>query len=262
MADLPASRPAGKTPATTGQRQQPGSIDYTPADAVGFDQMPRAVVNALAGVLLGPPVAADAEPPVTKRQADGTYYQQAKGWWAGGDRYVTIDARRLLAPAEGQSLRPITGWKIDGIVSHFVAGIIPVNSVWRFDPGGGTEAGKGRRPNTDDPLDVLPEPLTAPVRGADVSAWREHGRGWAEETIVAPLVSPERILILKVQRKATSRRVLQTADWHAVTVDAAVSAIQALATDQTGRVLLGPAASPTQIGHSSQASGSIGPPKG
>lgn len=262
MAQPPVPRPSKLTPAIPGSdaRRQPGSIDYAPADAVGFDQMPQAVVDALAGILLGPPVAADAERPVAKRQADATYYQHAKGWWAGGDRYVTIDARRLLAPAEGQSLRPITGWKIDGTISHFAPGAVPVNSQWRFDPGDSGGSGKGKRPSADDPLDVLPGQLTAPIRGAEASAWREYGRGWAEETIVAGLATHGRVRVLKAQRKATSRRALEVADWHAVTLDAVIASVQPIATDPAGRVLLGPAVRPAELGGGSYPTGSIDPP--
>lgn len=259
MAQPPVPRPSS-APAVPGAdtRKAPGSIDYTPADAVGFGHMPKAVVASLSGVLLGPPLAADAEPLVAKRQADGTYYQQAKGWWAGGDRYMTIDARRLLAPAEGQTLKPITGWKIDGTISYFAAGVLPVNSQWRFDSSNGVP-GKGRRPSADDPLDVLPAHLTAPVRDADARAWREYGRGWAEETIVAVVSTPGNVRVLKAQRRATSRRALDTADWHAVTLDAPITAIQALATDPAGQVLLGQAVSPHQLGGGSAAAGSIEP---
>lgn len=250
MAQPPVPRSSRLSPAIpgSGTRRQPGSIDYTPADAVGFDQIPRAVVEALGGVLLGPPLAADAEQPVARRKADGTYYQHAKGWWVGGDRYVTIDARRLLAPAEGQSLRPITGWKIDGTINHFAPGAVPVNSQWRFDPGDPGGSGKQRRPSADDPLDVLPDQLIAPIRGAEASAWREYGRGWAEETIVAVLATHGRCRVLKAQRSATSRRALESADWHAVTLDAVIGFVQPIATDPGGRVLVGPAVRPTQLG--------------
>lgn len=246
MARPPVPRSAGNSPAVPDSaRRAPGAIGYEDADAVGFDQMPRSVVDALAGVLLGPPIAADAEPLVAKRRGGGTHYQQATGWWAGGDRYVSIDARRLLAPTEGQRLKPVTGWKIDGTVRYFAAGVLPTYSQWRFDAGVDEGAGKGRRSRTDDPLDVLPEQLTAPVRGANANAWRGYGPGWAEETIVAALTTPNRVRILKAQRKATSRRGLGAADWHAVTLEAPIVAVQALATDSYGRVLLGPAAQPT-----------------
>jgi hypothetical protein len=262
MAQPPAPRPSNLTPAVPGAatRHQPGAIDYTPTDAVGFERLPPAVANALAGVLIGPPVAADADEPVAKRQTDGTYYQQATGWWAGGDRYVTIDARRLLTPAEGQSLKPVTGWKIDGTIAHFAHAVLPVDSQWRFD--GAATPGKRARHKTDDPLDVLPEQLTAPVREAPASAWRERGRGWAQETIVAALAAHGRVRVLKAQRNATSFRALETADWHAVTLDAPIVAFQALATDPaTGRVLVGPTTRAAPLAPGSTSTNSIEPPR-
>jgi hypothetical protein len=211
-------------------------------DAVGFDLMPRPVIDALSGLLIGPPIAADAQPLVTKRKPDGTYYQQAVGWWAGSDRYLTIDARRLLAPVEGQKLKPVSGWKIDGTVSYFQPGVTPVHSEWRFDPGTDTGAKMKSRERVEDPLEALPEELTRPVRDADATAWREYRQGWAEETIVAALAGPDRIKVLKAQRTGTSRRALVTAHWHAETLDVPIASVQALVTDPYGRVLLGPPA--------------------
>ncbi|MGH9127629.1 MAG: hypothetical protein ACRDY2_01365 [Acidimicrobiales bacterium] len=243
MAQTPVPRPPGRTPAVAGgERSAPGSIDYVTADAVGFEHIPAAVVDALAGVLVGPPIAADADPPVAKRRSDGTCYQQATGWWAGGDRYVTVDARRPLAPGDGQKLKPVSGWRIDGTVSHFNPRVITSYSQWRFDPGGPTTAGTPLQ--ADDPLDVLPGELTRPIRDADASAWRVYGRGWAEETIVASLNKPDRVLILKAQRRATSRRALDSTDWHAVTLDAPIVWVQDLSTDSNGQVVLGDAVRP------------------
>lgn len=195
----------------------------------------------------------------TKRQPDGTYYQQATGWWAGGDRHVTIGARRLLAPAEGQKLKPVTGWKIDGTVHHLQPGVTPSFSQWRYDPGLGGAGSAGRRPRADDALDVLPAELTAPVRGAEASAWREYGRGWANETIVAALVTADRVRVLKAERKSTSSRGLDSTDWHAVTLDGPITWIQNLSTDSYGRVVLGQAMRPQFLPPGSAPNPPLGP---
>jgi hypothetical protein len=73
----------------------------------------------------------------------------------------------------------VTGWKIDGAVNHLQPGVAPSFSQWRYDPAASGAGSPGRRPRADDPLDVLPAELTAPVRDAEASAWRECGRGWA-----------------------------------------------------------------------------------
>lgn len=244
MAQSPVPRHPGVTSSapSSAANRQPGSIDYTPAQAVGFELLPGAVVEALAEVFFGSPIAADADKPVAIRRSDGTYYQHATGWWAGTDRYIAIDARRLLAPVEGQErkLKPTTGWKIDGTISHFAPGTVPTNSQWRFDPVGGATSGKGPRPSADNPLDVLPAQLTAPVRGAHASAWQEYGPGWAEETIVAALAAHGRVRVLKVHRNGTSRRALQSTAWHAVTLDALIVIVQPFATDPDGRLRIEP----------------------
>lgn len=216
-------------------------IDYgSPVDAVGFDRIPQPVIEALSPLLVGPPLAADAEELVVKRSPDGSHYQQAVGWWAGGDRYLTIDARRLLAPVEGHKLKPMSGWKIEGNVRYFYPGATPLHSQWRFDPGTDTGAKKKRRAHVDNPLEVLPEELTRPVRDAEASAWLTKGQGWAEETIVAAVAGPDRVKVLKAEREATSERALDSADWHVVTLDALIASVHPLATDGRGQVLLGP----------------------
>ena len=248
MAQHPVRRPSGGPPASlSGDQKPPGSIGYEPTDAVGFERMPAAVVKALAPVLLGPPVAADAEQPVTKRRPDGTHYQQSIGWWMGGDRYVAIDARRILAPAEGQKLKPAGAWKIEGTVCHIRPGVIPTSSQWRYDPGASGAGPTKRRARVEDPLDALPPELAAPVREADANAWREYGRGWASETLVAAVVTAERIRVLKAERKSTSRRGLESSDWHAVTLDAPITWIQDFSTDDNGKVVLGQAVRPRSL---------------
>lgn len=238
-------QPSGRIPAVAGPKNQPpGSIEYAPADAVGFEHLPAAVLDALSGVLLGPVVAADAEEPVIRRRADGIHYQHATGWWAGENRYVTIDARRLLAFTDGRKLKPVSGWKIEGAVSHFQPGVRPTTSEWRFEAGGGGSAPPAENRVADDVLEALPGPLAAPVLGAEASAWRKMGRGWATETIVATKASPERVLVLKAERRAPSEARLAAADWQAVTLDAPIVWIQSVSTDGYGRVALGAARQP------------------
>jgi hypothetical protein len=236
------------------------AIDYVPADAVGFQHLPQLVRYALGGVLIGTEVATDAEPPAVKRRPDGTYYQQATGWWASGDRYVIIDGRRRLAPATGRGFKAITGWKIDGMISYFPTGILPVTSRWPLDRRATTVGATGRRRIADDPLDVLPRHLAAPVRGADASASHKYQPGWAEETIVAALAASYRVRVLKAQRTATSRPALETADWCAVSLDAPVAAVQALGTDVRGQVRLAAATYPAPLRQGASSARSIRPP--
>ncbi|GEM_PF-2868182 len=225
----------------------PGQIGYVNAEAVGFEKLPRAVADALAGVMLGSPVAANADDRKAKRRADGTLYEHVTAWWAGTDRYVVIDARRLLAPAGGQTLRPVSGWRIEGTIDYYVAGVVPTTSQWRFQQSSTAPGTKRTAVEVDDPLDVLPAELTGPVRGGQTDAWRQYGRGWAEETIVATLRAPARVKVLKAQRRATSRRALQIADWHAITLDSPIALAQTFATDSYGTVVLGPQTWPSQL---------------
>jgi hypothetical protein len=134
-------------------------------------------------VVIGTKIAAKAEPPVAKRRPDGIYYQETGR--AGAGRRLIIEARGLLAQANGRALKPITGWKIDGTISHFPTGILPVTARWPFDRRPTTMGANGQRRIVDDPLDVLPHHLAAPVGGAEVSAWQNYRRDWAEEPVVS-----------------------------------------------------------------------------
>ncbi len=229
MARLPATpggmpaRRSGGIPAERGEK----SLAYVSATRVGFEQVPDEIVEELTaeGILLGEAVAATAEQPVAKRRADGSHYQQVTAWWASTRCYVVLDARRELAAAGEGRLRPAGAWSATGKVFRLPDGLAVASSVWRRSAG--TEgAGTTKRQSTDNPLDLLPPEVVKPVAGSQADAWREFGNGWATETVVASLLSAQRIRVVRATRKAASRRALDAADWTLETIDAPVTGHQ------------------------------------
>jgi len=222
MPNLPTT--GGSSHPTRGGQTPPGRVSYVEASAVGFELLPGPVHASLIPHLVGDQIAADADEPVVKRRPDGTCYQQATGWWASADRYVDITATRPLVPAGKGRLQPAGSWTTRATIYDLAPGSAPVSSSWRFD---GTAAGsdlKAALRTVDDPLDTLPPPLVAPIRGGRSNAWRTWNERSAEETVVAALQLHDRVRVLKAWRHARSRRALATAEWHAEALDAPVTA--------------------------------------
>ncbi len=225
--NLPEHRP-GTPPADRAKspaRHQPGQIGYVDADAVGFERVPRPVAEVLwgRGVLAGSMWAGSAERPVTKRRSDGSHYQFAEAWWASESRLVQFEAARELAGTGDGRFRPAREWEIRGDVHEFSQPAVPARSTWRLDAdAAGLGGRRPTRPRTSDPLEVLPPQVGAPVKGGESDAWREWAKGWAKETIVASRFHAGRVLLLRAERRASSRRALDTGEWVAETIDAAV----------------------------------------
>jgi hypothetical protein len=212
------------------------TLAYVTAPRVGFEQVPEGIVEALVaeGILVGAEVAATAEPPVAKRRADGSYYQLVTAWWASTSRYVILEVRRELAPAGDGRFRPTGAWSSTGKVFCLPDDVQAATSVWRRSGGAGG-AGRPRSQRTDDPLDLLPPEAARPVVGGQADAWREFGRGWAIETIVASRLFADRVRVLRATRQGTSRRALDGADWALETIDAPVVRSREFSVGQRGR---------------------------
>jgi hypothetical protein len=257
-AQLPVHRASMARPAVPEAELR--AIDYVPADAVGFQHLPQLVRYAVSGVLIGTEVAADAEPPVASAGPTAPTTSRQPG---GGPAPTDTSSSR---PAGGSPPQPVAASKRSRAGRSTGRSAISRPASCRLRPGGRSTvvpprwAPPGRRRIADDPLDVLPRHLAAPVGGADASAWQKYQPGWAEETIVAALATPDRVRTLRAQRTATSRPALETADWYAVSLDAPVAAVQALGTDSRGQLLLAPATYPALVRRGASSPRSIRPP--
>ena len=218
---LPVRRPGG-TPA----KRTPGQIEYVASERIGFEHIPQVLVEEMwaRGILVGEVWAAGADEGVAKRRPDGSHFQHIGGWWSSQWRYVQLDARRELLLGSDGRLRPGGPWHASGTICNFSAPFVPERSVWRYQPE--SASASGRRPPrhvATDPLDTLPGSVTAPVMGGSSYAWRESGRGWASESIVASKVHDGRVLLLRANREATSMKALAMADWVVETVNTPVA---------------------------------------
>jgi hypothetical protein len=249
MTQVPAPRGSGSVSTRGGgavAKKSPGSIDYVPADAVGFEILPEALRRALSGVLLGTELAADAEHPVTKRRQDGTHYQSASGWWVSSERVVVVEGRRTLERVGDNQFKPSGEWAASGTVYQFPLGLVPETSRWRFD-GGAAGDGKTRKQKAANALDALPPPLVAPVLGGLAGAWQRYRRGWAMETVVALRLTNDRVKVLSAEREANSLRALASSDWRATTLDSPIVAALSITSDSRGRVELGQSSTASQL---------------
>lgn len=214
----PVSRGTG-----TVTRRAPGKIPYEIAEAVGFDVVPEAVHQALssASLLTGAMWVGTGEL-VTKRRASGSHFRDLHAWWASDVRFVTFRAIRELASAGQGRFRFQGPWAVRGTAFDFATPVVPTSSVWRFQaPEQAVSQSRKARRNAE-PLEVLPPQVASPVVGGEADAWRQHGRGWAIETIVAFRLSDNRVCLLKAEREAASDRGLDMADWQVETADIAI----------------------------------------
>jgi hypothetical protein len=207
-------------------KRAPGKIPYEVVERAGFDVVPDAVQDALwaASVLIGTMWLGTGDL-VTKRRSDGSHFQHLRAWWASELRFVTFNAIRELTPTGEGRFRPQGGWTTRGTAFDFPSPRIPASSVWRLAASeqAGSEPRRVRR--NAGPLEVLPPQVASPVVGGEADAWREHGRGWAAETIVACKVKDNKVRLLKATREATSRRALDRADWNVETLDSQVETL-------------------------------------
>jgi hypothetical protein len=94
--------------------------------------------------------------------------------------------------------------------------------------GRGEESG-GTSVIAEDPLDVLPEYLQAPLRGGAAGAFLETARKWARETVVAHRLDAGRVRVLRAERQAESQRSLSRSPWVITNLDAPVTSSRRIA---------------------------------
>ncbi len=226
----PAKRTGGEVTTSQGpsgeiSTRSSGQLRYTPSDLVGFDYVPAEVVKQLhrENIIAGSEIAAWAEPPVTKRRADGCFYQIVSAWWADETRLVVFDVMRDLEQMGKGQFRPVGAWAPQGTVYQFPSGVSAV--TYSSTPEEGVSAkdnNSGASAIAKDPLDVLPEYLQSPMRGGTAGACLQTGRKWVRETVVAQKVGAGRAHVLRAQRDASSKQSLSQSTWTITSIDVPV----------------------------------------
>ena len=236
----PAKRTGGEVTTSQGRSgeistRSSGQLRYSPTDLVGFDHVPAEVVNQLhrENTIAGSEIAAWAEPPVTKRRADGSFYQVVSAWWADETRLVVFDVMRDLEQMGKGQFRPAGAWAPQGTVYQFPSGVSAVTYSSTPEEAVSAKHGKGGANEiAKDPLDVLPEYLQSPVRGGTAGACLQTGHKWVRETIVAQKVGGGRAHVLRAQRDASSKRSLPQSTWTITSIDVPVHGSRQLGSPQ------------------------------
>lgn len=203
----------------------PATVDYVAAAAVGFEIVP-AVVRArlVAARLIGSTaLSAGCEGLRTRRRANDTYYQSGEAWWGDATRAVLFTVRRELTHRGGDRYAPRSPWDVSGTIYYLgdVGG--PERSTWQFDTATSKARNASRPVTTDEPLDLLPPDVAAPVRGGRSDVWREHDPDSAAEHLSAIRTFDDRVLLLGASRTAPNVRALTSAAWTLTTLDAPIT---------------------------------------
>lgn len=204
----------------------PTSANYVPVTAAGFEILPEIVRLSLAErAVIGPaPLCASCLNLEVKRRSDGTHYQSGSAWWCDTTRAVLIECRREVKRLEGNKFSPGGNWSVSGVIHHLddVGG--PEESTWEFE--GTSSHGKGASSAivTQDPLDLLPSEVAAPVRGGQSDVWALVSPSSVTEYLTAVKVVDAEVLFLEGKRTARSKQSLHRGAWTLTTLVAPIRA--------------------------------------
>ncbi len=201
------------------------SVDYVPVDVAGFEIVPDVVRVRLTatGVIGKAALCASAKGLTVRRRADGSTYQSGSAWWADTTRAVIIDVRREVELRRGRRYEPVGAWRVSGVAHHLEDVGGAEHSTWQYDAAGTSGANSSPSVITDDPLDLLPPGVAAPVRGGLSDVWRESSPTSATEFLTALRVNDEEVRLLEAHRTARSEKVLTRAPWSVTTLMAPVT---------------------------------------
>ncbi|MCU1363802.1 MAG: hypothetical protein JWM55_1630 [Acidimicrobiaceae bacterium] len=203
----------------------PSSIGYTPAAAVGFEIVPEAVRSQLRamGIIGVSQLCASCEELGVRRRPDGTHYQSGEAWWGDATRAVLMTLSREMVQRGGRQFSPGGAWRVSGMVHHLgdVGG--PEKSTWQYDPAASTGKSDSPPVKTNDPLDLLPPDVAAPVRGGSSDVWLETSSSSATEYLTAIRVLANKVLQLEANRTARSKAALLRAAWTLTTLEAPIT---------------------------------------
>ncbi len=202
----------------------PASVDYAPAAEVGFEIVPSVVrARLFAAAMIGSKaLCASCEALRVRRRSNATHYQSAKAWWGDETRALMVTVEREMSKRGSRQYSPNGMWNATGTLYRLGATDRPLTTTWRFDAQGSTGAASPQVV-TDDPLDLLPAEVAAPIRGGLSDVWREHSRTSAAEYLTAIRIVNDRVLLLEAHRSATTIRQLLGAEWVLTTLDAPIT---------------------------------------
>ena len=217
--DLEAARGGGIS------ERGPSSMDYEVVPVAGFKILPAVIRDRLLaeGVIGTKSLCASCENLKVRRRADGTHYQSGTAWWGDESSAAIIWCRREMEFRSDQKFSPSGAWDVTGVKYHLgdVGG--PEISKWKFD--GKPAGGDGASPPvvTNDPLDLLPPDVAAPVRGGLSDVWMRHSSSSATEHLTAIRVFDNEVLLLEANRTARTEVNLFRSEWKLTTLRASIN---------------------------------------
>ncbi len=223
--DSPVRRSGDSTPVAGNTNKR---LEYEKTDKVGFETLPVEIREALSTrkVMLGKEICGDAGYPVTKKRSDGSHYQEITAWWAGTGSYVDIRAVRELRQNSNGSFSPSGSWSAASTVYILPPNLKAVHSVWRSVGSSGYPVKQSTTTTldeiSDNPLDILPPQVVAPVIGGASNAWQYYSKNFANETVVASKLVDDHIRALRAGREGRSHKALPNCDWQVDTIDAPI----------------------------------------
>lgn len=227
----------------------PASMDYSPASAVGFEVLPAVVRTRLKaeGVIHLKPLTASCLGLNVKRRADASHYQTGTAWWADESIATFIECQREMEHRDGMAYSARGDWIVTGVVYHLddVGG--PEVSTWEFDGRSAGHEGSVPPAHTDDPLDLLPPDVAAPVRGGLSDVWMDIVRTGPTESRATEHLRALRVVggeafLLAGTRIAPAKSRLFNAEWTLTTLIAPIVTSETYSftcekrTRETGRI--------------------------
>lgn len=217
-------------------------IAYQPASAVGWYQVPahtRSVIASQVGKMarrstssMRAQIAATSSlsegmgPTVVHRHSDGTREHRV-AWWVGPMVLVQVKMERELEQRDDGRYTPIDGWEVLLVDYHPLTAVVTEHHTYARRPGGaGGSSAPRRAATTNDPLELLPTSVVAPLRAhlRATDCWTRGRRtgGHVEETICAYSIDGDHLIALRAVRTAASDDGLSGAPWEVTTVAATV----------------------------------------
>lgn len=209
----------------------PASIDYQKASIAGFKKLPAVIRSRLVadGVIGSKPLCASCGSLDVRKRADGGYYQAGTAWWGDETKAVLIECRREMEHRSGRTFSPSGAWSVSGVIHHLDAVGGSEITKWKFDAKATGGDNSSLPVMSEDPLDLLPPEVAAPVRGGLADAWMRITSSSVTEYLTAIRVVNDDALLLEANRTARTETSLPHAEWKLTTLRAPINGSETFA---------------------------------
>jgi hypothetical protein len=225
---MSSTQGGGRLEAAKGQEisgRGPSTANYEVAAEVGFDLFPEIARSRLFldGFIGSEPISASCSELTVRRRPDGGHYQVGTAWWGDESRAVLMECQREMEHRGGKRFAPRGDWSVSGVVHHLSGVGGRETSTWSFDSG--ARRGNDSSPPVlaQDPLDLLPPDVVAPIRGGFSDLWRITSSSSADEYLCAVKLVNGEALLLGATRTSRTNAGLLRAGWVVTTLVASIN---------------------------------------